>query len=155
MRKLLATVICLAVVAGGLGLPAHAAKKKPKRVERVVEFDYSCPCGVNPVLGFKLDTITGENIGGATVPITANDLYLTGVAEDAAGQNVYVAFSQDTDGDGLNNDVGSFCGETKEPLEVSQAEAEYRVFIYGGLCDDNSPAFASQGTVTLTFSNMP
>ena len=157
MKRAVTVLVMFGLVFGAFAAPAAQAKKKkkPKKIERVVEIEYSCPCGVNPVVGFKLDTITGENIGGATVPLTADDLYLTGKADDAAGQNVYVAFSQDVDGDGFNDDVGSFCGETTEPLEVSQAEAEYRMFIYSGTCDDGSPAFATQGTITLTFSNMP
>ena len=156
MKKALSVTLILAVVFGAFSLaPAQAKKKKAKKIERVVEVPYSCPCGVNPVAGFKLDTITGENIGGATIPLQMTDMYMTGVAEDALGQNVYVAFSQDTDGDGFNNDVGAFCGETTEPMEVSHVEGEYRMFIYGGLCDDNSPAVASNGTITLTFSNMP
>ena len=157
MKRILIVALITGLVGAGLtAVPAQAKKKKkPVRVERVVEIDYSCPCGINPVLGFKLDTFTGENIGGSTIPITGDDLYFTGVAEDAAGQNVYVEFSQDTNGDGLNDTVGSFCGETPEPQEVSQAEAELRMFIYSGTCADNSPAFASQGTITLTFSNMP
>ncbi len=159
MKKSLSVILmCALVLAVFAAAPAEAGKKKkkkPVRVERVVEIDYSCPCGVNPVVGFKLDSITGENIGGATVPISTQDVYWTAKAEDASGQNIHVEFSQDTDGDGFNNNVGSFCGAQEEPQEVSHAESELRVFIYSGLCDDNSPAFASQGTITLTFSNMP
>ncbi|MGH2807467.1 MAG: hypothetical protein ACRDKT_09335 [Actinomycetota bacterium] len=158
MRELVGITVIVALVMGAFSVaPAQAGKKKKKkaRIERTVEIPYSCPCGINPVLGFKLDTIVGENIGGATIPITYDDVYMTGVAEDALGQNVYVSFSQDTDGDGLNDDVGAFCGETEKPLKVSHVEFEYRMFIYSGLCDDNTPALASQGTITLTFSNLP
>jgi hypothetical protein len=164
MRKAIAVLAVVGLLVGALMIvPAEAGKKKkkkkpppaPERIERVVEFDYTCPCGIRGGVGWQLGEATGENIGGGPIPIGADDVWVTAKVEDQAGQKVHISLSHDTDGDGLNNTWATFCGETTEPIEVSQAEAVVRVFVYAGTCEDNSPSFPTQGTVTFTFSNLP
>jgi uncharacterized membrane protein len=169
MKKAIILALIMGLVAGSLAAPAGAAKKKkkkkkaPAKIERVVEFEYDCPCGVrfgtpagSQGVGWQLGGTTGSNTGGGEIPTTATDLFVTAKAEDASGQPVRVGLAHDTDGDGLNNTWGAFCGETTEPIEVSQAEAVMRVFVTSGTCDDMStPAFATGGSITFTFTNMP
>lgn len=165
MKRILILMMVLGLVFGSIATAEAGKKKKkkkpaePVRVERVVELEYSCPCGINTPVGgpgFKLDGLTGENIGGGTFALGADDVYLTAEAVDSSGQKIWVSLNQDTDGDGFNNDVGSFCGATTEPLEVSRAEAVYRVFISGsGTCDDGTPILGTSGVITFTLSNLP
>ncbi|MGI8407407.1 MAG: hypothetical protein ACR2L3_02740, partial [Actinomycetota bacterium] len=112
MKKFLVLALAVGLVASSMGAPALAKKKKkkPVRVERVVEFEYTCPCtGL-----FQLGGLTGDgtNIGGGPVATGAEDLYLTAVAEDASGMPIAVDFNQ-IGASGFNESLGSMCGETE------------------------------------------
>ncbi|MGI8774810.1 MAG: hypothetical protein ACR2KQ_07330 [Actinomycetota bacterium] len=158
MKRMLVVALVLGLIAGSLAAPASAGKKKkkkkPVKVERVVEFEYACPCtGL-----FQLGGLTGgdPNLGGGPMPgAGVEELYLAGVAVDDSGLPVQVDVQGDTDGDGLNNAIGSFCGETEEPMEVP-AGVSFNLFITGvGACDDGTPVGGIGGTITFTFSNLP
>jgi hypothetical protein len=169
MRKAIVLALVIGLVGASFVVTAEAAKKKkkkkkkPAKIERVVEFEYECPCGVRfgtPAgsigLGFQLGSLTGTNTGGGEVPLTADDVFVTAKAEDASGQSVRVGLANDTDGNGTNDTWGSFCGETTEPIEVQHGEAVMRAFVTSGTCDDmTTPAFANGGNITFTFTNMP
>ena len=119
------------------------------KVERVVEFEYQCPCAGL----FQLGGLTGgdPNLGGGPFTLGPGEVYLTAVATDAAGQKIAVDINQDLDGDGGNNSVGGFCGETTEPIALTEG-LEVRVFVGDPtIC----PGPATQGTITFTLSNMP
>lgn len=122
----------------------------PQRVERTVEFEYVCPCTGRLQLG----SLTGgdPNLGGGPLATGADDVYLMGTVDDASGTAVSVNVNQDVDGDGLNDSVGSFCGETEEPMEINPG-LEMRMFI-----GDPAPcpgSVALGGTITFTLSNLP
>jgi hypothetical protein len=152
MRKSLVVLIALALVAGALGAsPALAKKKKkpaaPKRVERVVEFTYVCPCAGL----FQLGSALGTNVGGGPIAVGVDEIYLSATATDTTGQPVPVDINQDTNGDGLNDPVGSFCGATDSPMLINGG-LEMRVFIGSpAIC----PGPAAGGTITFTLSNLP
>lgn len=118
-----------------------------KRVERTVEFEYTCPCTGYLQLGGA-----GDNLGGGPIATGADDVYLTGVAQDASGTAISVNVNQDTDGDGFNNAVGRFCGETDDPIEINPG-LEMRIFIGDAVACRGSVALG--GTVTFTLSNLP
>jgi hypothetical protein len=166
MKKTLALVLVIGLVAAAYASPAAAAKKKkkkkkPAKIERVVEFEYECPCGVRVLgqgLGWQFGSATGENIGGGPVAFDpATEKYLAAEAKDGSGQTVYVLLAMDTDPNNTspNDPAGSFCGKTDKPLEMPDAEAEFRVFVHSGTCEDGTPTFATGGTITFTFSNIP
>lgn len=165
MKRMMMVLLALGLIVGSIAGPAEAGKKKKKKkpappapIVRTVEFEYECPCGARVLgtgLAWQFGESTGENIGGGPVPLQAEDLWVTAKAEDQSGQKVRVGLAHDTDGDGLNNTWGVFCGETTEPIEVSQAEAVMRVFVTSGTCDDGTPALALGGKITFTFSNVP
>jgi hypothetical protein len=132
------------------------AQQEEQRIEREVVFEYVCPC----VGRFQLGGLTGgdPNLGGGPIPVGAEDLYLTGIAEDASGTAISVNINQD-DGTGANKATGSFCGESEEPIQLDPG-AEIRVFIGDPL--PASPvsngclgSVALGGTVTFTLSNLP
>ena len=151
--------VTIATVAGLLALalfaPEAAAqkkKKKPKpaapvKVTREVEFDYQCPC----IGRYQLGSLGVGNIGGGAVPLGADEVWLTAVATDQSGMAIPVNINQDTNGDGLNDSVGTFCGETEAPLQLS-TEREIRIFVGDpAIC----PGPALGGTIVFTLSNLP
>lgn len=149
MKKLVVVALTAGLIAGGaLAGPAEAGKKKkPKKVTREVVFDYVCPCfGL-----YQFGGLTGTNLGGGPFAVGAES-YLTAVAEDASGQAVHVSINQDTDGDGFNDPVGEFCGETTEPMPINPG-LEIRVFV--GEAKPDCPGPAAGGTITFTLSNLP
>jgi len=155
-RTLLIAVLILGLMASML-TTAEAAKKKkkkkkkgPQRIERTVEFEYTCPCtGV-----LQLGTLTGgdPNLGGGAITVGADDLFLKGVAADVTGLDVAVSINQD-DGTGANKATGEFCTETEDAIALDPG-MEIRVFI-GGPCADLTPSAPVTGTITFTLSNLP
>ena len=155
MRKIVAVALVAMVLASMQMAPASAQKKKkkkppqPQKIERTFDFTYQCPC----IGRYQFGGLTGgnPNLGGGVFPVGAGEIYLAGEAKDASGQPVAVAINQDTDGDGFNNGVGSFCGKTETPMAINEG-LEVRVFIGG---PDICPGPALGGTITFTLSNMP
>lgn len=148
MKKLVVVALTAGLIAGAMTVPAEAGKKKkPKKVTREVVFEYVCPCfGV-----YQFGSATGTNLGGGPFAVGAES-YLTGVAEDTTGRPVPVSINQDTNGDGFNDPVGSFCGETTEPMPINPG-LEIRVFV--GRPSPDCPGPAAGGTITFTLSNLP
>ncbi len=161
MKKLIVLAIVIGLLAGAMVMPADAKKKKkpapapaePVRIERVVDFDYTC---VGPCVGlFQLGGLTGENIGGGPIPTGTDDLFIKAEATDMSGQPVVIEIQQDLDGDGGNNPVGTLCGRADEKAISINAGLEIRVFISSGTCEDGTPALALGGDIKFTLSNMP
>jgi hypothetical protein len=146
MKKILTLLLVLGLVAGAMSMPAHA-KKKPKKVSRTVEFTYVCPC----VGAFQFGSATGTNLGGGPMAV-AGEKFLAGAAVDTTGQPVPVSIEQDTNGDGFNDPVGSFCGKTKTPITITPG-LEIRVFV--GEPSASCPGPAAGGTIHFTLSNLP
>ena len=145
MKRLLTLFLVLGLVAGAMSMPAHA-KKKPKKVSRTVDFTYVCPC----VGRYQFGSATGTNLGGGPMAVAAES-YLSGVAVDSSGQPVAVTIDQDTNGDGLNDNVGSFCGKTTTPIKITPG-LEIRVFVGDPA---TCPGPAAGGTIHFTLSNLP
>lgn len=158
MKKTIAVALSLGLLAGAMAMPAEAAKKKkkkPVRIERVVEFEYVCPCPGT----YQFGSATGTNFGGGPLALGLGEVYVKIVAEDTSGTPVLVSINQDTDGDGFNNAVADVCAPPEdspenEPAEVSEG-LEMRLFITTGPCEDGSPSVPLGGTLTVTLSNLP
>lgn len=153
MRKAIAVALALGLLAGAMVAPADAAKKKkPKKIERVVEFEYICPC---PGL-YQFGGATGTNFGGGPV-LVGDESYIKITAEDASGTAILVSVNQDTDGDGFNNGVVDVCATgdaPEEPAEINPG-LPMNLFITTGTCEDGSPSVPLGGTLTITLSNLP
>lgn len=153
MKRTIAVALALGLLAGAMVAPAEAGKKrKPKRVERVVEFEYVCPC---PGL-YQFGSATGTNFGGGPMPV-GNESYIKIVAEDTSGTAVLVSVNQDVNGDGLNDGVVDVCATNEEPEEWAEINPglEMRLFITTGTCEDGSPSVPLGGKLTVTLSNLP
>lgn len=155
MKRTLVLLMVVGLIAGSIGAAEAGKKKKkkkpagPVKVERTYEFTYMCPC----VGLFQLGGLHESNVGGGPITIGAEEAYLTATATDTTGQVVPVDINQDTNGDGANDAVGSFCGETAAPMPISPG-LEVRVFV-GLPITCPSPAVLAGGTITFTFSNLP
>jgi hypothetical protein len=148
MRKLVVAGLIAGLLAGSMASAEAGKKKAPKKTTRVAEATYIAPARL-------YWAPTGENIGGAVFPTGAGESYVTIEIADDAGMDVSAAVGQDPEGDGTVS-ATSFCTSTEEPLAI-QPGVEVTVFVYVGPCTDPAPApaFATQGTITATFSNLP
>ena len=164
MRKALAVALAAGLLAGAFVGPAEAGKKKkkaPVKVERVVEVAYSAPGagaagpdgtasgGICPLS----DPTTLECI---EIPLNLGEKYVKVEIIDTLGQKVAGYISQgDTDGDGVGNLYGDFCGAHEAPIEMLSESAPVRVSFYNGTCGDGTPSIATAGNIKVTFSNLP
>ena len=159
MKKAIAVALSLGLLAGAMIAPADAAKKKkkkPVKVERVVELAYDSP-GVGVAIqggatGYPIGFPTSADIG-----TTGEERYVKVEIVDSSGQKVNGSLAQsDQDGDGFVDDLGEpFCGATEEPIEFEPGTVIVGVYAHNGTCADGTPSVMTTGTVTLTFSNLP
>lgn len=154
MKKLLVVALSASLLVGAFAAPEALAKKKKKkksqeveRVERVEEQNYMAPA-------YFYWAPTGDHIGGVKFAAGPDDHFISIEIEDAAGQDVSAAVGQDPEGDGTVSNT-PFCTKTDEPFPIEPG-LEVTVFVFVGPCTSPvGPAFATQGTVTATISNLP
>ena len=141
MKRSVIVLLVLGLLAGGVAGEAGAKKKKA----RVAEDTYVAPAYLqwNP---------TGDaNIGGVSFPTSADENFISIEITDTLGTPVSAAAGQDPEGDGTVATT-PFCGSTAEPLPI-EGGLPVTVFVFVGPCTDPpSPGFATQGTVTATFT---
>lgn len=157
MKKALTVVLMLALVVGAFAAAPAQAKKKKKvvRVERTAQGTYAAPA---TVVGSCTQT---DGIGCMTIPSGGSEQYLTATVTDATGQPVYVTVQADLDGDMRSETTyGAFCGETTEPIKFDSGAA--LIFwvgpvtgIPGRATSGCVPGQGTEGTVDVTFSNLP
>lgn len=153
MKKPLAVLLLLGLLAGALAAgPADAAKKKkkkPKRVERVVEVVYQAPA-----IGSGAGVCLRPTNSCGDIPIGLKEKFVKIEITDATGLPVFFGVGQDTDPDAVGTETshGEFCGSTgDDPIEVLPG---YTLIVFPwavGTC----PGVATTGTVTATLSNLP
>ena len=154
MKKSVVFLLILGLVASFAGVPAQA-KKKPKRVERTAQGTYAAPA---TIVGNCTQT---DGIGCMTIASGGSESYLTAKVTDDTGQPVFVTVQADLDGDATSETFyGSFCGETTEPIQFDPGAA--LIFWVGPATriPDRAasgcvPGQGTQGTLDVTFSNMP
>ena len=154
MKKSLVIFLVLGLAALLAAVPAQA-KKKTKRIERVVEINYDRPgIGVAPAGGYP----TGFPEAATEIPTSTQDRYIKIEIEDASGGSVWGFISQgDLDGNGVNDDgYANFCGSQEESQPVAAPGTPILgIYAYAGACDDGTPSTMTTGTIKVTFSNMP
>lgn len=164
MKKVIVSAVTVGLVAGAMVLPAEAAKKKkkPVRVEQVVELAYT-----GGEIGVNTPAASGGTclVGGAAftckelIPPSADFKYIKVEVQDATGQTVggFLA-QQDADGDGLQDGYGEFCGAHPEFVPMDVPGTTVGISLYPGACDNAgtpAPSTPTTGTIVATFSNMP
>ena len=154
MKKSLVVLLVVGLAASLAAVPAQA-KKKAKRVERVVEINYDRPgIGVAPAGGYP----TGFPDAATEIPTSTQDKFIKIEVTDASGQKVWGFISQgDIDGNGVNDDgYATFCGGHEESLPVANPGVPIiGVYAFAGACDSGEPSIMTSGTIKVTFSNMP
>jgi hypothetical protein len=168
MKKVLVVALTAGLLAGALVGPADAGKKKkkpvpppaPVKVERVVEADYTTtglgattPTGAGGGICPMADPTALECLA---VPLQVGEAYVKVEVKDAAGQKVAGYLSQgDTDGDGIGNLYGEFCGAHTEPVEMLSQSVPLGINMYNGATATCQPSITTTGTVIVTLSNLP
>ena len=140
MKKSLVALLAIGVLVGSIAAPALAGKKKG----RVAEADYAAPAA------FQWNPTGDANIGGVSFPTGANENFVSLKIEDALGMPVSASAGQDPEGD-TTVSTTPFCGSIKKlPIEPG---LDVTVFVFPGPCTSPlGPGFATQGTVTATFT---
>ena len=140
MKKSLIALLALGLLVGSIASPAAAGKKKG----RVAEADYAAPAA------FQWNPTGDANIGGVSFPTAANENFVSLEIEDVSGMPVSAAAGQDPEGDGTVSTT-RFCGAIEKlPIEPG---LDVTVFVFPGPCTSPpAPGFATQGTVTATFT---
>ncbi|MDQ3962846.1 MAG: hypothetical protein M3277_02885 [Actinomycetota bacterium] len=112
MRKAIAILMLIGLVAGLMSAPAGAAKKKKPTV-RTFEARYENPA-------FGVGGVVGGCSGCPSVPTGENEFFAMIFIEDDYSPSGYVSFNYDSDGDGFENPGSGpdVCGSTEEPVAV-------------------------------------
>ena len=156
MRKTITTVLAVGLIAGALLAPSADAKKPKKAKPRVVSDTYDAPAiGIaTPVASGGGSTCAGgNNVGCVEFPTTSKDKYVKIEVTDQSGQQAGGYLSQgDTDGDGVGNLFGDFCGAHAAPVAITPG-VPLKVSLYNGTCADGSPSTVTTGTVKATFTS--
>ena len=154
MKRSITVLLVLGLIFSAFAVvPAQAKKKKkPVKVERTAQGTYAAPA---TLVGNCTQT---DGVGCMTIASGTNESYITAKVTDQHGQPVSIAVDADLDGDGTTEtNYGSFCGETTEPIQIDAGAAI--VFWVGradvAAVDGCAPGIATQGTLDVTFSNMP
>lgn len=148
MRKAVAILMLVGLVAGLMSAPAGAAKKKKKPTVRTFEIRYENPA-------FGVGGAAGGCAGCPAVATGPNETYAMFFIEDDYSPSGYVAFDYDTDGDGFQNPGSGpvVCGSTEEPVAVEPGTG-YTAWPW--TVGTGCPGSASvSGTITAMFSSDP
>jgi len=162
MKRFLILFLILGLVFGSIATADAKKKKKkktaPVKIERVVELEYAAPgIGVNtPAASGGIcpfaDPTTQECI---EIPLQADETFIKVEMTDATGLPVMGYISQgDTDGDGIGNLYGDFCGGHPEPIAMESTNP-VRISFYNGVNPDCLPSAVTTGSIKVTLSNLP
>ncbi|HVE64838.1 MAG TPA: hypothetical protein VNB94_13695 [Mycobacteriales bacterium] len=140
-------IASLVALTGLIVVPAvsDAAPKPPKRVERTVTVAYTGACQVG---------IDGANGGINGCPNALNDAAKVGEsfvkfsAKDATGLSIGLVSYDPTDFAGT---AASVCGGIAKAMKI-KAKKEFGIKT---VIDPTCGAVPTQGTLTMTFSNLP
>ena len=127
--------------------------KKPAKVERKVTGSYAAPATVVGLCS------QDDAVGCVRIPSGPEETYLTSAkVTDSHGQPVVVGVAADLDSSGSTETYyGHFCGELPEPIQIDPG-VEITFWIGSPLHQPNAPCppgFATQGTIDITYANMP
>jgi hypothetical protein len=150
MRRPLAVLLALGLLAGGIVAgPAEAKKKKkkPKRVERTVETSYTFPSGIGTA---------GAGACSGCVQLAAGpgERWVSVELQDDTLPIAGADISWDSDGDGLNDTGFTVCGATDGFVEIPDGVTmvAFTWIVTGPGCPGGG---ATSGTIKATFANKP
>jgi hypothetical protein len=136
------TLVCVACLVAALPGVSQAGKARTESAE------YNTLV-VNPDEGSP--SASGQISNGVTFQPKKGERFITVVVEDASGLPTRAVVGQDYDGDGLNESETEVCGASSKPIRFKPG-VEIHVSAQDLPCEDGSPAFATFGTITATFT---
>ena len=152
MKRASLVCLALALLAGALVAPAHAAKEKRKKITRQVVAPYD-----NPTFGLASGTGGAACLPCPKFAITAKDKWVKMVvADDVSPAPAAFGIRQmRLDGTCCDEVAGPFCGSTgKRSVRISPG-LDLLVYVYA-FGDIACPgALGTTGIVRATFSNAP
>lgn len=155
MRRIIGAVLIFGLMFGAISTAeAGKKKKKPKRVERKVDYEYTAPSpGISGVVGACMTVLGVEGTACQDTPVGPKDLYVMVSVEDATGQPTNFDLAQDSDPSPGLEIFASGCGETTDPVAITPGlPLRVSVTAIGG---PDCPGAATTGTVKITLSNLP
>lgn len=150
----------IGVMVLGSAIGAEAATKKkpakhkaPVKVTRTVKLSYTggCTADIVAVGASERGTCSSFGAGGWNLPLKATEKYVTVTVTDASGRAVPGAFWE-TGGTGGTSKTVPFCGAMKDYVAPT-GTATLALDAVGVVT--SCPGLATQGTVTVVFSNLP
>lgn len=157
-QKIVSLVVAALMTSAVLAGPVEA--RKPRKSERVETFTYQTPMpAFTPVhpAGFAICNhggAPGDSRGCKILPVGPNERYITIEIADATGLPAPAFWSQGEGG--LGEEWHFFCGKTPEAARIKPA-VRLNVMVYAYTPANMPPCAgtATQGTVTVAFSNHP
>ena len=146
MTRALVLALCVAVLAG-ITSGASAAT----RADRTETLTYE-----DPAIGVSFPQYTMETCftGCLVFDVLPGESFATVRADDLLGPDVALAvFAWDGDADSPRYTGKEFCTETDEAFRLPRWTRKLWVEVLIGPCSDGTPAMATQGSVTASFSN--
>ncbi|MGH2757406.1 MAG: hypothetical protein ACRDI3_06425 [Actinomycetota bacterium] len=155
MRRSIIFVLVLGLIFGGLASAEGKKKRKPKRIERTVEYEYMAPSpGISGLVGACMTVLGVEGTACQDIPLGAGEMFASVTVTDATGQQTNFDLAQDSDAANPGLEIfASGCGETSDPVALTPGLAlRVSVTAIGG---PDCPGVGTTGTVKVTFSNLP
>lgn len=151
MKKLLVSMLSLALIGGAIAAPAAQAKTKKK--VRTDKGTYQAP-----VLGAAGTCAQTDAIGCVQFTPAATEKYISVKVNDQSTTGSLFVVEQDTNGDNQDDLIaGAGCGSSAKPIAINPAYPVH-VWLENG-ADPNTktacPGVATTGEVDVTFSNLP
>ena len=152
MRKMITVLLAASLVTAAFLVPtADAKKRKPRRVTRTASGEYTAP----GIVAFG--QVGDVSVGGVSLPTGSNEKYAKVEVVDASGLAIPASLQQDQDGDTFTGEGGEtrwdFCGKQPKYVKIDPGY-DAVVYVQGGACGGGA-GMATQGTVKITFSNLP
>ena len=150
MKKTLITLLAVGLLAGALAgsTPADAARR---RTIRKMSANYDGPS----IGAFGVGACFPGTLGCFEFPLARGEKYIKVNVKDNAGTPVLFSVTQDFNGDNQADTGTDYCTTTKKFVRVRPGYS-VTIFIWEGphvapVC----PGVATQGTIKVTFSNLP
>lgn len=158
MKKILILMMVVGLMVGATTADAAQKKKKKKRAEpQKVEREATGTYTSTAVIGAGL-CAQEDAVNCVRIPAGPEEIYVKAVVKDNTGQTVPVAVKADLDGDNRTEKLyGTFCGETEEPIQIDPG-VEITFWVGHSrdtATDGRACAPPTQGSIVVTFSNMP
>ena len=148
MKRFVVLVMVLGLIAGSVATAEAGKKKKPKRVERVVEARYEAPAAIG------IGDVGGACSGCPALPNGTKETWMKVVVTDDVLPIAGVELSPgDLDGNGFYDSGWFVCGESDWIQVPGGSEMQsFPWMVSGRECPGGG---ATSGTIKITYSNMP